>query len=769
MKILEAALKDGHVLHNISTFLIIGAGGVGKSSFLAWLLNELPSLIRRSTAIATEPICTMPVSESDILSDDSSENRQSQDEDGEDLPKESATVREATTSRIQVHEGDNKDQRTEEHILQRVGDSQLSKMLADAMHFLFQALTQQAHLLKSQSESKSSAKSASTDDGKENKATQQDHDKAQRNPSNQSRSNEKEESAQVKDIQHEAFQPKSQPSIASSLAKFEEELCKLVSSPWGNKKLLETEFIHLIDSGGQPQFHEVLPILLRGLSMFIPVCKLSDALTKRAEVGFYKDGKMVNKPFKATYNHEQIIRLCMRDISSDAVKNEDEESSSLLFVATHRDEAEDEDKALTELDKKIHKLIIDMLPRELQKNVITRTQSLRQPVFPLNTKSPDSTDKKRISRIRAAMMQRRKSGKRKLPLKWYGFELALKKLMEELGSQVLGRNECLQVALKVYITEDEFEVALQHLSDLHIISYYPSILPNVVFGSIQVIIEKVTEIVTYSMMLTKDPSLKEGCGDEWRKFRQRGIISRKILSSDEFKKHYIPDLFGPTEVLKLFEKLLIASPTTPLRKEYLMPCLLLVEDTTEFAVEYDEEVLSYCFQFPDGGPELGTYCATNNDLLSTRGWQLAEDGGEPVQVSRNSITYELPGDYPGRLQFIDPLSSYFELRIIVSKEIVKKVSTEVCPTVRHTLFRALESAKEILEYTNGVPEDAFLCPNRGQRCSLENHLAQPNRIKTLLVCTQNTKIFSELTEKQKAWIVNTIPQRGELLIIMIMD
>ena len=71
------------------------------------------------------------------------------------------------------------------------------------------------------------------------------------------------------------------------------------------------------------------------------------------------------------------------------------------------------------------------------------------------------------------------------------------------------------------------------------------------------------------------------------------------------------------------------------------------------------------------------YTGFNKDALllyacvfrSEAGWKPLTDGGEVVQVARNSITFDAPRGLPGKLCFLDPLSSYLE---VVSQPSLRK-------------------------------------------------------------------------------------------------
>ena len=55
--------------------------------------------------------------------------------------------------------------------------------------------------------------------------------------------------------------------------------------------------IQIIDAGGQPQFHEILPVFLRNLSFYIFVFRLCDDLATHPVIEFYIDGKPVGSHF----------------------------------------------------------------------------------------------------------------------------------------------------------------------------------------------------------------------------------------------------------------------------------------------------------------------------------------------------------------------------------------------------------------------------------------------------------------------------------------
>lgn len=84
--------------------------------------------------------------------------------------------------------------------------------------------------------------------------------------------------------------------------------------------------------------------------------------------------------------------------------------------------------------------------------------------------------------------------------------------------------------------EDALVRALKNFHKHHIFHYYHDILPEVVFCDIQVLLDKVTELVEYAALLREDSDPIAGLG-EWSKFKKMGQFKADLLDHDKLKKH----------------------------------------------------------------------------------------------------------------------------------------------------------------------------------------------------------------------------------------
>ena len=146
--------------------------------------------------------------------------------------------------------------------------------------------------------------------------------------------------------------------------------------------------IRLLDSGGQPPFHEVVSIVLPAVTGIISVFKLSEHLDVHGEVVFYRDGVQANDPYKSYLTNEQVIRHNLLAIQSEASQKGVEEMPCLAFVGTHLDLQDAcTEESPDQKDERLHSMITEILTKEMQKCVIS-SGSLRHVTFRVNTKTP---------------------------------------------------------------------------------------------------------------------------------------------------------------------------------------------------------------------------------------------------------------------------------------------------------------------------------------------------------------------------------------------
>ena len=705
-KYLKAALKDGYIPHKDDLFLIQGPGGVGKSSLISMFLGKQRDITRISTAVAEESLHISPVRDVSTTMLTNEWKVVDIDRQAQMVAQTSQQLGETTFPAAKIDDITiSPPVGVKSEVNKKPGQHQRQNCQYPSAYMkpkkrlpYFASQIAKLNFLTKKTLTKS------LDDDPE---------------------------------QIEAF-----------LAKFQENILDLMHVPRKFLDLILYHSIRVVDSGGQPQFHEVVSIILPAATGIVSVFKLSESLDVHGEVVFFKEGVQANDPYKSYLTNEEVIRHNLLAIQSEASCNRVEEIPNLAFVGTFLDQQEIcTEQTPDQKDERLHSMITDILPEELQHCVLSSGKSLKNVTFRLNTRTPSRDDYETVKRLKNALTQKSQVKPKNLPFKWFSYEIALHQLMNELGRQTLSLQECEFVGYKLRFDQPSLKACLNYLRDLHVISFY-DVVPSIVFGSSQVILDKITELVIYSLELKKG-NLPLGGVD--RKFHQQGILSTDILQSDKCSKHY-NKYFTQDCLLKILQSLFIITQVR--QGEYLMPCVLDVSDIfPSFPATEGNIKSSFVLHFSKKSPMLGIYCSTISYLLTKAGWNLLIKGGEVVQVARNSICFKLPRGLPGKLTFLDPLSSYFEIVLELPAIVAAEHSAMLYREIHDTFFVAIKRAMKNLHYKVRTPELSFLCPEQSSRCSVFPHIANVNDSHSFLTCSISPdSVTSPLTPDQKMWL-----------------
>ena len=539
-------------------------------------------------------------------------------------------------------------------------------------------------------------------------------------------------------------------NISNHLDEYQATLNDLMWASRERNDLVLSYSIRVLDSGGQPQFHEVVSIILPAITGIVSVFKLSELLDAHGEVVFYnKAGKEDNDPYKSYLTNEQVIRHDLLAIQSEACQRGLEEIPSLAFVGTFLDKQHEcPDETPDQKDERLRSMITTILPPDMRDCIISNGVFLKQVMFRLNTRKPSDKDYETAGRLKEALMKGSRVKPKNLPLKWCSYEVALRKLMKKIGRQTLSLKQCKFIGHRLGFDPVSLKACLHYLRKFHIISFY-DVLPDVMFGSSQVILDKITELVAYSLQLKKGGRALNGIE---RKFHQQGILSLEILQSEACSEHYKEGLFSTEDLLKVLKSLLIITEVGD--GQYLMPCVLEVSAIYPLpSVPKGKIRSSFVLHFSKESPMIGVYCCTISYLLTEAGWNLLTEDGEAVQIARNSITFELPQGFPGKLTFLDPMSSYLEVVVELPVIVAADSNPSLYREIRDTFIIAMKQAMKTLNYEVRTPELSFLCPEQSSECSPLPHLARVNASCSFLTCSiKPVEVFAEITQEQKKWL-----------------
>ena len=111
------------------------------------------------------------------------------------------------------------------------------------------------------------------------------------------------------------------------------------------EELLRSIWVYIIDCGGQPQFHELLPLFIQEVSAVLFVSRLSDKLDNCPPDEFYQDGEIIGKRSCTHLTTENQVQCLTRSLLSH---NSSSQPPSIIMVDTHLDLADECSKSIDE-------------------------------------------------------------------------------------------------------------------------------------------------------------------------------------------------------------------------------------------------------------------------------------------------------------------------------------------------------------------------------------------------------------------------------------
>ena len=520
-------------------------------------------------------------------------------------------------------------------------------------------------------------------------------------------------------------------------------------------QLNEQDMIDMGDSGGQPMYHEILPVFVSNTMFGMLTVKLNERLDSHPLVEYYTNGKPIGKPFKSPFTHLQTFCHCMRVLQSTS---ESGKCPKIAFIGTHKDlehECKDENRA--EKERKL----LSIIPPNMRDHVLFCDEKSQSLIFAINAKCPGDDDQAVLADLRYLMLcELQKLPRVRIPHRYFALEMSFQRLAKYQNKAILSKEECFEEATNFHFTRESFEDALQYLRAHKLIMHYSEVLPEVVFINSQVILNKITELVEHSLILRENQPTQVQAARTVRGYHELkfcGIITRDILS--QFKSGYIPKLFEEDHLILLFKHLLIVAEVC--EGKYLMSCLLEEEVIPHpLSFRASQVVAPLLFYFDENGPKLGVYCCLLSALITEFKWKLLVEDGNPVQLSRNRARFTVPDNHPGFITITDSFTTFFHIEITFPSDINQakalEVCEKVCPLIRVTVLTGICKASRRLNYNNSIPEAAFLCCNpKHQDTTL--HAATISSSGLLTCTTHPASVFSEITEEHKIWFGKDTP------------
>ena len=358
------------------------------------------------------------------------------------------------------------------------------------------------------------------------------------------------------------------------------------------------EIINFLDTGGQPEFVNILPAVSSSIALTFIVFNLSKRLGSLVHVQHNVDGDPSFVPYHMDCTNLEFIKHLMvssenfnKNITSPlkSIKRKGgKNNSKICYVGTHAHNIRSE-KEIQEIDNQLSSIANEL---ELHKRSFWSSpkQHLER-LFPIEL---FPSDKERelfediIEDIRDNIQKQvEKRDYYEVPITWFLFLLKVQNLCKMKQVSYISYQEAVDVWLdnqnKPGQSSDQklqLESTSREKSDVHnillffhfmgILFYYHKVegMCDYVFINRQWVFEKLTELV--ESKFTKVYNKKAISAEDFRQFTKEGRLNINVIENLKVDLQGIQPLY----FIHLLDHLNIIAPIDAHQKEYFMPCVL---------------------------------------------------------------------------------------------------------------------------------------------------------------------------------------------------
>ena len=381
--------------------------------------------------------------------------------------------------------------------------------------------------------------------------------------------------------------------------------------------------IYITDTGGQPEFLCLLPVILSRPAMYFVFFSLAQPLDQEYTVRYTKDRETCDL-YMSNHTVKDILSQLL---SSLHIHTEDDKfskvkSTALLFGTNADHPYKDVDKINDELK--------ETLP--LDSNYVTSVESKFTTAFiPVNNMSGTENEIIKIRQYLEKLVNDIEPVS--IPVRWLIFHLLLRKRFKE--AKVCSLKDCEQLAKECSIAKDDIKPVLTYIhQNLGTILYYEKVDENVIVCVPEVLLKIISQVVA-STMLNNDKHAGPSCHGEI------GINVVTTLMSDAKEIYGYLDSQYVIKVMKHFQLITtltvkdaisIDDNSVPL----FLPCLLR-PDGNNNPVPTDQVTLVILFGKDEMPPHL-----FQNLIVALRAQSISGEIGE----KESQLMWTLSHDHP---------------------------------------------------------------------------------------------------------------------------
>ena len=546
-------------------------------------------------------------------------------------------------------------------------------------------------------------------------------------------------------------------------------MTRLVKTAKGPNEAFVVEFLHMIDTGGQPEFIEIMPSLIHNSNFTLLVLNLAQSLDEYPPIDYHEDGTAFKRPLPSVLTNRQVIHQFARTLQAKRPTHTGtSQHSTFTVIGTHRDCVKGKlTETLVAVNKELKSIFLPAMEDEL---IVYRSHD--EIIFPVNLLEPDDNDKIVLEQIRQKISDAHIVEKAEIPLIPFSFfmfeqnaiKYAKQKKAKDRQVMVLSFDECVQIGTELKMSSEVVRAALIYFHRHNIFLYFQDVLPNLVFLAPQVPLDFVNAIVAFSYKVKSGafPALKA----KYVRFCNEGIITEEMLCDKrlQFSDCFVPGIYEPQQAIKLFrhiytiaEEPLVESQqlythssgreqtSSTGKREYLMMSLLDDKEDIEHYLPSPSKVAPLVIHFSNGCVPNGCFGNITSCLISKYNWKVCRtEDDKPECLAHNIVTLHVP-----KLSKATIVNCTRHLEIYVNmSEVKEKDFNEICSHIHSTVFSAIGKVFKVMRFEDIHVEPAFHCPCKHDP---KSHVAKVCDISSYLVCTK-TGETSQVQKQHQFWL-----------------
>ena len=327
--------------------------------------------------------------------------------------------------------------------------------------------------------------------------------------------------------------------------------------------LFNDRWFHIVDSGGQPQFSDVLPLMFPKVSLHMVVIRLDKKLDDKPKSCYLVAGEGKRElPESLSLSYLQMIERTCELAQAAATKNQKDDPPRVVVVATRLDCVCPEE-SLEEKNCRLQEVF------KRYKYIIVRKSS-NEVIFAMNAMVPEGEVRNEYTRVLQNVLFDAPpvhTNDVEVPARWMLLYLELSRRSEK---GLLEMSACEVVADRIEMRND-LSNALEYFAKVALHMRFTDKLPKLVFTEVNPIVSRLSTVLAASFTQPEFAPIQQ----ERENLKLNGIVTKAFVHK-LFDGKFKQNPFSVDDFFSLLDHLLIAVKIDD--SEYFIPCVLPLED-----------------------------------------------------------------------------------------------------------------------------------------------------------------------------------------------